>query len=144
MQALLDGTICNTKTAMPLAQRDNGVFINDDDYYRETLYRNEYGKYFLHIYGGPSSLAANHGAQGNTVGERLIPLTLQEARNWTKTTMGAQACDALFGEYAKDFGDSIFMSFYLTPRATDILEKNIQMRGRTGSEVITTLLEHYA
>ena len=72
----------------------------------ETLYRKKTGEYFLHGEGGPQTRYAEaYGQSGWTGGERIMPLTYDEASEWAEQHMDADAYIAAFGDPGEG-GDS--------------------------------------
>ena len=100
MKANLNGVVCNTKAAVKVAAHDNGAFINNDGYMRETLYRGDLGQYFLHVFGGAKSPVAGLQDGEAIPGERLIALTYGEAMAWAKKTQEPAAYTRVLSEAA--------------------------------------------
>ena len=116
MKATLNGIDCNTKTATKIAMHDNGKFINDDDFMRETLYKGEHGQYFLHAFGGAKSpvaglQAVQREAAPKTLhsiaccstfapdtAERMIALTKEEALQWIQSTQSTEVYNRILSE----------------------------------------------
>ena len=98
MKANLNGVVCNTKAAVKVAAHDNGEFINNDTYLRETLYKGAYGQYFLHVFGGAKSPVAGLQDGAAIPGERMIALTYEEAMAWVKRTQGTDVYGKVLSE----------------------------------------------
>ena len=116
MKATLNGIDCNTKAAVKVAAHDNGEFINNDTYLRETLYNGAYGQYFLHVFGGAKSpvaglQAVQREAAPKTLhsiaccstfapdtAERMIALTKEEALQWIQSTQSTEVYNRILSE----------------------------------------------
>ena len=66
-------------------------------WYEETLYQKRGGEFFLHGYGHAGSpYAQSDGEGGSDPGEKITPLTYDEAREWAETHLDADRYEALF------------------------------------------------
>ena len=82
MKKVIDGLVYNTETAEEIASYS---YLGNSDFRHvdETLYKTKKGKYFLAGSGGPmSKYAVPVGNSGYGGGEGIIPLTVEEAREW--------------------------------------------------------------
>jgi hypothetical protein len=84
MKAIIDGKRYNTETAEELAKWWNGCSYSDFDHCSEKLYRTKSGALFLAGEGGALSSYAEscEGGRTCTGGERIIPMTQDEAVTW--------------------------------------------------------------
>lgn len=65
---------------------------------KETLYRTKAGKYFLHGIGNAASAYAVRKADGwSAPGEKILPLSEQDARQWAEQHLDAAAMELAFG-----------------------------------------------
>ena len=143
MKAVLDGLVCNTRNARKMAQHDNGAFINDDDYCRETLYRTDAGKYFLHIFGNCKSPVASLQEGVAIPGERMIGLTYGEAMAWTKRTQTEDFYRQMFLPEEERTLEA-FDTFCISEKAQRILGKRAAHEQRSGSAIVADMLEKLA
>lgn len=91
----------NTETARELGYDSYGSF-NDFRNWCETLYRKQNGEYFLHGIGGPASkYAVSVGLSQWSGGEKIIPLTVNEAMTWAEEHLSADEYEGIFGEVAE-------------------------------------------
>ena len=99
MKKIINGKMYNTETAKELGSWDNGYPVNDFCYFCETLYRKRSCEYFLEGHGAANSkygvLCA--GAM-RCYGEKIMPLTEAEAREWAEEHLDADEYEAIFGE----------------------------------------------
>ena len=87
MKAIINGRRYNTEAPRTECLGEDwgeGLGRNDFHYYFERLYRTGKGKYFLAGEGGPMTKYAVRTGNGQERrgGERIIPLTPEEAREW--------------------------------------------------------------
>lgn len=139
MNKVIAGKVYDTEKAKAVGSTDNGRAWMDLDYYGETLHRKRTGEYFLHQEGGARSLAAESRDGGTIGGERIVPVTFDEARQWAEQNMDAD-------EYAEAFGmpEDGAASLYVTSvpaSAKAKLERESQRTGKTQAQIVTELLE---
>lgn len=139
MKKIIDGAVYNTETAKELGSLHNGS--RGFAWSKETLYRTKSGKYFLHGEGGPQTQYGDwHGNTGSD-GERIRPMSPQEARQWAEEKLEADEYAALFGEpdEAADGREALNLTV-----PAEIKRKLLEMRERTGksiSQIIVELVE---
>ena len=63
----------------------------------ETLYRTSNGNWFMHGQGGASTEYARHMADCITAGERITPITEDEALEWCELNLLQDAIEKHFG-----------------------------------------------
>lgn len=99
MKAVIDGKLYNTQTATMLSAYSNGLGDRDFTHLSEELYRTKNGSYFLAGDGGPQTkYAESCGNNSVCGGEKITPLTEQEAREWMEAHADADDYVAAFGE----------------------------------------------
>lgn len=85
MKKTLNGRKYDTSTAKKVAVREKRreEMRAHWAYWKETLYIKRTGEHFLHAKGGPSSHYNDRDAAGHlTSGERIIPLSQDQAEEW--------------------------------------------------------------
>ena len=103
MKKIIKGKRYDTDTAQKLGYWDNNLSRNDFNYTEETLYQKRTGEYFLYGIGGPASWCAYACPTGGyDGGEKIRPLTDEEAREWCERKLDADDYEALWGEPAED------------------------------------------
>lgn len=98
MKKIINGKKYDTKTAKCVAWWGNG--LSDRDFYHcnEGLFRKKTGEFFLYGEGGPmSKYSVAVGCNEWHGGEEIIPLTEQEAREWTEK-YASEEYEEIFGE----------------------------------------------
>ena len=99
MKKIIDGKKYNTETAVEIARNGNGLSTSDSRWFEESLYKKRTGEFFLCGEGGPlSRYADTYPGGGWTYGERIIPISLEEAMTWAESVMDVDDYEAEFGE----------------------------------------------
>ena len=104
MKKIIKGKLYDTDTARELGAWDNGADgINEC---AEALYQKRTGEYFLHGVGGARTQYAKAvGANSWAGGERIMPMTYEEARAWAEERLSAEQYGAIFGMPDEGAGD---------------------------------------
>lgn len=98
MKRIIKGRMYNTETATLLASSWNGLSCRDFGYCDESLYQKRTKEFFLCGEGGPySKYSQPWGNSGRQSGEGIIPLTLQEAKDWVEENCSAEKFIEIFG-----------------------------------------------
>ena len=107
----------------------------------ETLYRKSTGEFFLYGEGGPlSEYAVATGQNEWAGGERITPLTFEEAEKWGEKNLDADECDKIFGA-VDESGEKQTVAIRLS-QGTLAKLKNIAAKEQLGiSEVVERLIE---
>lgn len=101
MKAIINRKMYNTETADLIGGDGNGKTPRDFSYLYEELYRKENGEYFLAGEGG--GLTKYKEAYGDMwgFGEKIIPLTEEEAMAWGEKHLSVAKYIDTFGEVAE-------------------------------------------
>lgn len=98
MNKIIRGKKYDTETATKLAEWNNEFRRSDFNWFRETLYRKRTGEFFLYGEGGPmSKYAERAGSNGWGYGERIEPMTIEEAQEWAERYLTADEYENIFG-----------------------------------------------
>ena len=98
MKKIINRKKYDTETAKELGGNSNGMGRGDFRYIAETLYQKKNGEFFLHGAGGAMTEYAESYADGRGFGERIIPITEEEARDWVEKNLDAEDYEEIFGE----------------------------------------------
>lgn len=98
MKHIIDGKTYNTETAQELGSRWNGLADSDFRHISESLYRTKNDLYFLAGKGGALTRYSRPVGDMTGGGERIIPLSESEAREWMERHCDADEYVAAFGE----------------------------------------------
>lgn len=135
MQKIINGKKYDTETAEEIG---DGYYSspNDFHYFAETLYRKRTGEYFLHGEGGPASRYAVAVDQNSWVGgEKIIPLTIEAAKEWAEEYLSADMYEDEFGE-VDETGEKNTVSISLTATAHNALRQAALKKNRSMSALV--------
>ena len=139
MKKIINGKRYDTDTA-----KEVGYFSRNPgqlDALTETLYRKNTGEFFLHGEGGPQTrYATADGLSGWSSGERILPLSITEAKEWAEAHMTAEEYEAVF-EINEESVDKKVVTFSLPQWAIDKIAAHAAEWQVSKSEVIERLLK---
>ncbi|BDF78686.1 hypothetical protein [Pyramidobacter piscolens] len=98
MKQIINGKTYNTETATELGHYWNGRSDSDFSHISESLYRTKNGQYFLAGEGGPMTRYSRPVGDMTGGGEKIIPLSESDAREWMERHCDADEYVAAFGE----------------------------------------------
>lgn len=137
MKKVINGSLYNTETAQCLgcvepAGYDQRAF----DYFRETLYRTKAGKYFLHGEGhGNSRYGEWHGNTGGW-GEKIMPLTVDEAKEWAEENLTGEEYIKAFGEPEEAAENKVTLNLSVSLELKAKLQRLKEQTGKSISQII--------
>lgn len=97
MKKIINSKKYDTKTASLMAQDYADCAVNDFNYWWEGLYQKKTGEFFLYGKGQALSKYASHYGNCSDEGEKLIPLTIEEAKRWCERH-ASHEYEEIFGE----------------------------------------------
>ncbi|MCI6548634.1 MAG: hypothetical protein MR415_08320 [Coriobacteriaceae bacterium] len=130
MRKIIDGKLYDTDKAQQVGEPwgPAGLGTGDLDWLEETLYRKRTGEYFLHGEGGPRTRYAEpYGQSSWTGGERIMPLSYDEAREWAEEHLGVDDYEAEFG--TPDEGETAVLSLTVPMTAYRAIKDEATRRG---------------
>jgi hypothetical protein len=139
MKKVLNGKLYNTDTARELASYSNDGSWRDFRHYEETLYRKNTGEYFIHGVGGPMTRYAQSEGTGWTGGERIVPLTIEAARQWAEENLSADDYESIFGEIKED-ETRVMATYSLDASTVERLKRASAERGVQQSALVNELI----
>lgn len=101
MKKIINGRKYDTDTAKIIASYSNECPCSDFRFFHERLYQKHTKEFFVYGYGGAMSKYAETCFDGRTGGENIIPLSLDEAKEWVATHSTVEIYETLFGEVAE-------------------------------------------
>lgn len=138
MKKIIDGKRYDTEASKKLAEvggRD-GTFR----WSREALYQKRTGEFFLFGEGGAASKYARQvGYSEWAPGERIMPLTVEEAMKWAEENLDADEYESIFGEAEEEPGRSI-ATYSLANTTIKRVAELAALWGCSKSEVIDRLI----
>ena len=138
MKKVIKNSVYDTDTAERIGEWDSGLRPSDFNYLEESLYRTKSGKYFLHGSGGANTrYGVWHGNSGSG-GEKIMPMSYDEAREWAEEHMDGDSYIAAFGD--PEDGEKFPMTISMTTTARRKLELIRAETGETLSAIIERLI----
>lgn len=139
MKKIIDGRRYDTDSAKYLAE---SIYSNYSDfhYWKETLYRKTTGEYFLHGEGGPMSRYATATGQNSwSGGERIMPMSIEDAQKWAEEHLDGDEYEKLFGA-VEDENTKRVVTYSLAEATIEKIARLAVERNCTKSDVIEQLV----
>lgn len=106
MKKIINGKVYNTCTARLVAEHDSGHAVNDFHWFHEELYVKKTGEFFMFGEGHAASpYAYSCPSGGYDHGEKIVPLTFEEAQSWAEKHLDPEEYCKIFGEPDEDAED---------------------------------------
>lgn len=139
MKAIKNKIIYDTATATLIG--GNGYSTpNDFRYFYERLYKKANGEYFLCAEGGPlSKYRISTGTNETSGSETIIPMTLDEARDWAEVNLDADDYIAAFGTPEED-DDHVIVTVNFNKATYDMINREAASAGVTVDDYIERLV----
>ena len=105
MKKVISGKMYSTDTAEEIGRIDEGNPYNGTDY-DEYLYKKKTGEFFFYGAGGANSKYRYYKSTGpnswyQNCGEKIVPISLDEAKRWLEEYFNAEYYEDVFGEVAE-------------------------------------------
>lgn len=143
MKKIINGKKYDTETAKAVGEWSNAGSWRDFSHMEETLYRKKTGEFFLFGEGGPATkYAVSAGQNSWTGGEKIIPLTYENARQWAEEHLDADEYEAVFGEVVED-DSRVSATFRLSASTLEALRRKAGSTGKSLSEYLEGILLHH-
>lgn len=140
MKKVINGRLYDTEKAKLITSWANKFSISDFQYCEENLYRKRTGEYFLHGWGGPMSPYAESAGQNTwSGGEKIIPLTYDEAKAWMEEHADAEEYEYEFG--IVDDGSEYDLHVIISKAAYQRIARAASEDGTTVRAIIELLAE---
>ena len=140
MKKIINGRKYDTDTAREVGYWSNTSDFSDFHWCCETLYRKRTGEYFLYGEGGAMSRYAQACGQNSWCGgDRIMPMTYDEATQWAEDHLDADEYEAEFGEVSEDDSE-VMISVRVSATAKTALDREVARTGRTQGDILTELL----
>lgn len=148
MRKRIHGLLYDTDTAKKLAEFNPAPYaVSDFNHISEKLYKKRTGEYFLYGEGGPNTIYSKQvGTNAWSGGEKIIPLSFDEAREWYEKAMNEDEGDAPEEIYNHEFqtikreGEKISDSYSISKTAKRVLKQLSASTGKNQSQVIEDLI----
>jgi len=106
MKKIINGLRYDTTNAIKIGGYDHGSYPGSGDFshWSATLYKTpRSGRFFLHGEGGAMTRFAEHSPYGGACGgEKLIPMSREEAQKWAETYLDVDIIDEHFYDTVED------------------------------------------
>lgn len=96
MKKIINGRLYDTDTAKLIGSWSNGFSSSDFSYCAKDLYQKKTGEYFLHGSGGALSIYGESYGNDMCWGEKIIPMTEKEVKEWAEEHLTADEYMELF------------------------------------------------
>lgn len=139
MKRIINGKRYDTDTARSMGADNYRGSVTDFQWWREELFRKQTGEFFLYGEGGPSTkYAKSVGLNEWTGGERIMPLSYEEARQWAEKHLDAEEYESIF-DVAEETKATV--GFSLSQQTIDKINKMAAEQKISKSQVIENLLK---
>ena len=136
MKKLINGKRYDTDTAKECGTAYSKLGRRDFGYWEETLYQKRTGEFFLYGEGGPASrYAVSAGQNSWSGGEKIIPLSAQNAMMWAEEHLEADEYERIFGEVTEDESKKV-VTYSLPVSTIEKVKRIAAEQGISLSEVI--------
>ncbi len=140
MKKIINGKVYDTATAQCVGEWSNPYTRRDFNWVEETLYRKRTGEFFIFGEGGPRSQYAKEvGTRQWASGERIMPLTWDEAREWAEEKLSADEYEQAFGEVADD-DSKAYLNAYIPTSCIEYAKRAAAKQGINLSTYIESLI----
>ena len=103
MKRVVSGVRYDTEKATKIGSYSSDHFTIDFEHWEATLYISpRKAKYFLHGIGGPMSRYGRPSGNAWVSGEKLEPLTVEEAMRWAEEYLEPEEMDKGFGHLVEE------------------------------------------
>ncbi|MDO4432008.1 MAG: hypothetical protein Q4B80_01700 [Aerococcaceae bacterium] len=139
MKKIIQNKVYDTTTAKEIGTYKADYPVNAFAFYTETLYKKRTGEYFIHGKGGGLSKYAGTYNDMRGPGEKIMPLTFDEARKWAEEKLKVVECEKEFGSSDEDGMTNIHLQ--IPTVLADKVEKEKSETGKPIRMIITEALE---
>lgn len=140
MKKIINGKRYDTETAELCGSREYG-YPGDFDHVSEELYQKRTGEFFLHGEGGANSKYREEISMNSwSGGEKIIPLTDDEAREWAEKYLYATDYEKLFTVAEEEDTGKKIQSFSISGDVISKLTRLSRVHGLSRSQIIEDLI----
>lgn len=140
MKKIINNKVYDTSTA-----RKVGTWCSSEDprefqYVEETLFRKKNGEFFLHGLGGPASVYRVATSENSwKTGEKILPLSFDQARQWAESKLSAEEYEAAFGPVQED-GSRSNVHMFIPTGLWEATKQEASRQGINVSELVESIL----
>lgn len=141
MKRIFRGRRYDTDTAKKVGY-DSYSNRTDFHFWEETLYRKNTGEFFLHGSGGAASKYREQVAQNEWCGgEKIEPLTLEQAQEWAEKHLDGDEYEKIFGA-VEETGEKQTVTMSLDKGTIERLKRVSVDQGISVSELVSQLVKN--
>ncbi|MGX7141461.1 hypothetical protein ACWOBX_08415 [Facklamia languida] len=141
MKKVINGKRYNTETSTLVGEWENHYSVNDFYWCSEALYQKKTGEFFIHGKGNAASKYSEpFGTNASKGGEKLIPITIDEAKKWVEEKLEYEDYEKLF-EFEEELNQSI--NVLIPVSLYEKLKDRANEDGTTQKNIIVSALEEY-
>lgn len=130
MKKIINGRMYDTSTAKLIGDWNNGHFTNNFAYCSECLYQKKTGEFFLH---------ASYNGNSASWGEKIIPISYEEAQKWAEEKLDAERYINTFGE-PEEKEEKVQLKIYVSNVTLSKIKQNASRSGKTLSQYVENML----
>ena len=139
MKKVINGKRYDTDTAKEMGM-DSYSNRSDFSYWKEILYRKNTGEFFLWGEGGPRSKYVRQIDNNNWMGgEKITPLSYNEAMSWAEEHLSGEEYEAIFGEIQETTEKDV-VALSLPISTIELLKRKAAADGKNLSDFVTKLI----
>lgn len=139
MKKIIGGRRYDTATAKLVGTYETG-YIGDFDWRNEKLYMKSTGEFFLAGKGGARTRWSTRTIDGYASGDGILPLTLEEAREWAEEHLSVKEVENLFRIPSDAETGKKIQTFSLSQTAIAGLKRLAQTCQTSRSDIIEQLV----
>ena len=140
MKKIINGKRYDTETAEFCGSHEYG-YPGDFNYVFEELYQKRTGEFFLYGEGGANSKYREEISMNSwSGGERIIPLTEDEAKEWAEEYLDAEEYEKLFTVAEEEDSGKKIQSFSISGDVISKLTRLSRAHGLSRSQIIEDLV----
>ena len=140
MKKIINGKVYDTATAELLGSWSSPGSATDFSHFSESIYRKRTGEFFLHGEGGPMSRYAVQIGQNNwRGGEKITPLSWDDARSWVESHLNSEDYELIFGPVSED-GSRVALNLSISASSLELARRAAAQSGVSLSSYIMSLI----
>lgn len=140
MKKIINGKVYDTTTAELLGSWSSPGSVTNFSHFSESIYRKRTGEFFLHGEGGPASRYAVQIGQNNwRGGEKITPLSWDDARAWVESHLDAEDYERIFGPVSED-GSRVAVNLSISASSLELARRAAAQSGVSLSSYIMSLI----
>lgn len=142
MKKIIEGKRYDTEKAELVGEWDNSIYDSDFNMVEEVLYRKRTGEFFLHGMGGARTRYAEAcGQNAWRGGERIMPMSYEEAQRWAEEHLDADVVEEYFAIPDEDEeAETVPLALSVPAWVKALVAAEAAKSGRTQAEVVTAIV----